>query len=368
MGIFGKTKTELRCDELESENTLLQKENEGLKQQLLSLQTILQEKENNEARESELNQLMGYQNENHKFCLTDIQVNLVEAVAAAKHTLSSVSSVQQRFDELFACISQMMDKLNFLETASNDSSTSVATMSSRADEISSILALIQGIAEQTNLLALNAAIEAARAGEQGRGFAVVADEVRGLADKTQSAITETNNVILAMQNNVSSVASDTEALKTTVNDINEASLEFQSSVTNINGEVKSYFNDVSIMADSVFMSLAKLDHVIWKTNTYLSMNQGEQAFDFVDHHNCRLGKWYYQGEGKEFFSKASSYKHLEQPHSEVHNGTKAVFDLIGYQPFDYIALRKAFTSIEENSLKVFESLDQIKNETLRQTN
>ncbi len=78
---------------------------------------------------------------------------------------------------------------------SKHSVEAVEGMSSRAEEISSILALIRGIAEQTNLLALNAAIEAARAGEQGRGFAVVADEVRGLADKTQSAIAETNEVI-----------------------------------------------------------------------------------------------------------------------------------------------------------------------------
>jgi hypothetical protein len=66
----------------------------------------------------------------------------------------------------------------------------------------------------------------------------------------------------------------------------------------MNQKVDSFFEDISINTVNVFMSLAKLDHVLWKVNTYLSVSKGEPAFDFVDHHNCRLGKWYYEGEGK----------------------------------------------------------------------
>ncbi|QDE30785.1 methyl-accepting chemotaxis protein [Shewanella polaris] len=86
----------------------------------------------------------------------------------------------------------------------NVATNKINTMSENTDQIVSILSVIKGIADQTNLLALNAAIEAARAGEQGRGFAVVADEVRSLASRTQSSTAQIEQILTRLQNDASS--------------------------------------------------------------------------------------------------------------------------------------------------------------------
>ncbi|MEP5981229.1 MAG: methyl-accepting chemotaxis protein, partial [Marinobacter alexandrii] len=85
--------------------------------------------------------------------------------------------------------------VNAVSTDMGQASTAIGHVASRSEDINRILDVIRGIAEQTNLLALNAAIEAARAGEQGRGFAVVADEVRTLAQRTRQSTDEVSEMI-----------------------------------------------------------------------------------------------------------------------------------------------------------------------------
>jgi len=107
------------------------------------------------------------------------------------------------------------------------------------------------------------------------------------------------------------------------------------------------------------MSLAKLDHILWKVNTYFSAVTKEEQFQFVDHNSCRLGKWYNEGDGKENFSNSKHYPKLEKPHAQVHNGTHKVFDLMIKENVDLPALLKAFQEMEDGSTQVFSTLDEI---------
>ncbi len=98
----------------------------------------------------------------------------------------------------FLLVVETIELMNTTRGTVNGSSTSIRELGRRSDEIGQVIAVINDIADQTNLLALNAAIEAARAGEHGRGFAVVADEVRKLADRTTQATGEVTEKLLIL--------------------------------------------------------------------------------------------------------------------------------------------------------------------------
>jgi len=256
----------------------------------------------------------------------------------------------------------VMNIAGSLEALSGDTlqtSKNVQGLTERAAQIGSIVQLIKEIADQTNLLALNAAIEAARAGEQGRGFAVVADEVRKLAERTAKATSEISVIVNAIQ-------SETNTAKTQMEAWAEKSRVFSADVGNVMENMKHLLDlshtmegTISAAALRSFVEVAKIDHILYKFEIYKVFMKisDRQADSFASHTGCRLGKWYFEGEGKACFAKLDGYQAVANPHQSFHqNGKEAV---AAFHAGEALRGMELVAKMEADSMAVLAALERI---------
>ena len=292
--------------------------------------------------------------------ITSIRESVLSSYEMIRDESQSIDNLNQVLDSGQESITGIASGMDKITEKMQNMSQSMANLEAIADSINSFVVTISKISDQTNLLALNAAIEAARAGDAGRGFSVVADEVRSLASNTSKSAEEVGGLIAKIKHDTESGVKFATALEESNVELSNTIAGLNDSYSNINSTVGSMKSSIEGATNRSFIQTVKLDHVVWKGEVYeVALGRSQKTIEsFLDHKQCRLGQWYASEQSRQH-QRSPSFKALDKPHLDLHqHGINALKQL---QSGDIKQGLLSFEKMEHASVQVMKVLDDLRN-------